>query len=56
MEKLDIANLPERCPCCFRKGDYNDIIKKEANDLHKAFEYEADFWYCNYCGGLVQLK
>lgn len=48
--------LPERCPCCFKEADYTDIIKKSENDLHEAFEYETDAWFCNYCGGLVCWK
>lgn len=48
--------LPERCPCCHREADYTDIIKRPANDLSEAFEYESNAWFCNYCGGLVAWK
>ena len=49
-------NLPEKCPNCYKDADYTDIIKKTANDLHEAFEYVSDAWFCNHCGGLVCWK
>jgi hypothetical protein len=48
--------LPKRCPNCYKEANYTDIIKKQGNDLHKAFEYKSDAWFCNYCGGLVSWK
>lgn len=48
--------LPEKCPICFKDGDYTDVIKKQANDLHEEFEYEVDAWFCNKCNGLVCWK
>lgn len=52
-EKHNTQQLPERCPNCYRNADYTNIIKKQANDIHEAFEYESDAWFCKHCGGLV---